>query len=119
MHRFILFLLLCVLPLQFALAASVDALTHASGGHHHDATPHFHELTGDVESVATDADESTPRTHGECGACHFAHSLAVLESHADISRTPCVARILLLVGDIHRRSAAAARPERPNWSALV
>lgn len=118
MRRFFILLLLCVLPLQLVLAASVDARLHASNDHH-DATSHPHEMTADVASEPADADESTPRSHGECGTSLCAHSPAILEMRAEFKPAARVASLDTMVRDAPLRSAAAERPERPNWSALV
>ena len=117
MRRFVFLLLLCVLPLQFALAASVDARLHAGGSHHHETTPHVHEMAVDSTPDFASADESSSRAHGECGACHFFHSVAMLGARADFKRPTGVASIVPNGGDAHHRNAATERPERPNWSA--
>ena len=121
MRSFIIFLLLCVLPLQFVLAADVDARLHAGSHHHHhhDATPHSHEIVNLVASDFTDSDESTPRNHGECGTSHCAHSPAMLATRAEFKPAIGIASLVLMDRDAQLRSAAAERPERPNWSALV
>ena len=118
MRRFVLLLLLCVLPFQFALAAAVDARAHAGTGHAHESAAFTHEnLTG--TAGAADVDETSPRSHGECGACHFCHCLAILGSRAEIRRAIGLASIDPSGRDQHHRNAATERPERPNWSRLV
>ena len=120
MRRFIILLLLCVLPLQFVLAASVDARLHAgSDHHHHDDTSHSHDVVADSAPDTVNADESSSRSHGECGACHSCHSVAMLGTRADLKRPTDVAAIDRSGRDAHHRNAATVRPERPNWSALV
>ena len=128
MRRFVILLLICVLPLQFALAASVDALEHASGEHPHDSAsrthaayaPHAAHLAdaGDTPDAA-DVDDSSTRSHAECAACHCFHLPAMLGTHADFRRAAVAALVNLFTRDDRHRSAAAERPERPNWSALV
>ena len=121
MRRFVLLLLLCVLPLQFALAAPVDARAHAGNGHAHESVASAHHglaaTAGDA--TATDADESSPRLHGECGACHLCHCLAILGSRADVRRAIDLASIDPSRRDQRHRNAATERPERPNWPLLV
>ena len=119
MRRFIILLLLCVLPLQFALAASVDARLHAGSDHHQDATPNSHEMTAESTVEAANTDETASRSHGECGACHLCHSVAMLGTRADFQRPTDVASIDPSGRDAPHCNAATERPERPNWSALV
>ena len=121
MRRLILLLMLCVLPLQFALAATVDARAHAGNGHAHESVAFAHDgLAATVSDAANaDADESSPRLHGECGACHLCHCLAILGSRADVRRAIDLASIDPSRRDQHHRNAATERPERPNWSILV
>lgn len=119
MRRFVLLLLLCVMPLQFALAASVDARLHSGNSHHRDTTSHWHEMAAESAPDIADADESSSRSHGECCACHFFHSLAMLATRADFMRSTAVVSIDPNGRDEHHRSAVTERPERPNWSALV
>ena len=120
MRRFALLLLLCVLPLQFSLAAAVDARLHADVRHHHDAS-HSNESSAqaDTDTDAANADDSLSRLYGECGACHCCHSAAMLDTRSDFKRPTSAARIDPNGGDAHPRSAATARPERPNWLSLV
>ena len=119
MRRFVLLLLLCVLPLQFALAATVDARAHAGNGHAHASAAFAHDGLAATVGDATDADESSPRSHGECGACHLCHCLAILGSRADVRRAIDLASIDPSRRDQHHRNAATERPERPNWPLLV
>lgn len=119
MRRFILLLLLCFLPLQFALAASVDTRLHAGDNHHHDAAPHSDIAAAESMADTAGADESSSRSHDECGACHFCHSVAMLGARTDFKRPTVVAGINPDGRDAHHRNAATERPERPNWSALV
>ncbi len=117
MRRFIILLLLCVLPLQFVLAANIDAHMHAGSDHQHDATSYSHEMT--ATPGIDNADESSPRSHGECSACHFYHSVAMLGTSADFKRPMEAASATPTSRDTQYRNAATERPERPNWSVLV
>ncbi len=120
MRRFITLLLLCVLPFQFVLAASVDATEHATGGHHHhDNALHLHDVASDIAADGAELDDSASRAHGECGACHFFHSPAMIEARADFEQVEIVTSISLSRRDQHHHSAVSQRPERPNWSRLV
>ncbi|WP_156863628.1 DUF2946 family protein [Casimicrobium huifangae] len=120
MRRFITLLLLCVLPFQFVLAASVDATEHATGGHrYHDNAFHSHDVAAEASAGALDTDDSASRAHGECGICHFFHSPAMIEARADFERAEIVAAISPNGREKHHRSAISERPERPNWSCLV
>jgi len=119
MRRFALFLLLCVLPLQFLLAASVDARLHVETRHHHDDASYPNEAASKPAPDSANADESSSRSHGDCGACHCFHSAAMLDTRDDFKRPKGAACIVPNGFDAHHRSASTARPERPNWSSLV
>jgi hypothetical protein len=119
MRRFIILLLLCVLPLQFALAAGVDARLHAGSAHHHEAASHSDEVTSELTVNPADTDGSSSRFHGECGDCHLCHSVAMFGMRADLKRPAAVASIDPSGRDAQHLNAASERPERPNWSALV
>ena len=113
MRRFVLLLLLCVLPLQFALAATADALEHASSGHEHEAVAHVHGLTDDTADTGS-RDASSPG-HGECGACHFFHTPAMTASGA---ATPSPANAMTVEARYGAQAfgqTASVRPERPKW----
>jgi cytochrome c553 len=120
MRRFIALLLLCFLPFQFVLAASVDATEHATGAHHHhDNTLHSHDVAAEASAGELDANDSASRAHGECGACHFFHSPAMIEARAVFARAASLTSVSPNNRDLHHRSAVGERPERPNWSRLV
>lgn len=118
MRRFVLLLLLCVLPLQFALAGAVDAFEHAGNGH----SEQSHAAVADQNVAAVDADDNddaSPRCHGECGTCHFFHSLALFGSR--IEALPIMSTTVALSPSSadHRNRVTALRPERPKWSQLA
>ncbi len=119
MRRFVLLLLLCVLPLQFSLAVPLDAIEHADGDHHHGTAAHSHEITAESTPDAVNVDESSLRMHSEGGSCHHHHSVAMFESSADFKRPVAVASIDPNRRDQHYRSATSEPPERPNWSFFV
>lgn len=115
MRRFVIFLLLCVLPLQFALAGAVDAFDHANDGH----SEHSHAAGADAKAVTVDSgsnDDSASRGHGDCGTCHFFHSLALFAPYADpIRLAPALDPPSRGSAD-HQNRVTALRPERPKWS---
>lgn len=112
MRRFVLLLLLCVLPLQFALAGAVDAFEHAGNGH----SEQSHAAVADQKVAAVDADDdASPRCHGECGTCHFFHSLALFGSGIEAFLIASAPVSLSPSSADHRNGVAALRPERPKW----
>jgi hypothetical protein len=121
-RRFLVLLLLCVFSFQLSLEASADALFHAGGGQHHDAmSPHAHEHEHDCEAPNGNPmlDDDAPRLHGECGECHGLHTVATLNERAEYNGRAGESSICLPGKIAAHRSAAAERPERPNWLALV
>ncbi len=123
MRRFVILLLLWVLPIQFGLAATVDALQHAPDGHSEFAHGHSHAVVIDDVSTNVDHDndaDASAKSHGECGACHHCvHSVPVLATSTDFKRFTNAAIVNPNEHDERYRNAATERPERPNWSALV
>ena len=118
MRRFIIFLLLCVLPLQFALAGAVDALEHADEGH----SEASHTSATGENSAAAESDDNedlSPRCHGECGNCHFFHSLALFGSRVAALAIQSAPDLLSLPSAEHKNRVTAQRPERPKWSQLA
>lgn len=119
MRRLIILLLLCVLQLQFALAAGADARFHAGGGEHHQGASHSHSAASDIGSDSIETDESSARTSGDCNVCHFAHLPMMLGSGATGTGLPREACDELSLRDQHCTKTSTERPERPNWSHLV
>lgn len=118
MRRFIILLLLCVLPLQFSLAGAVDAFEHANGGH----AEHSHDAAADAKLTAVDADSSddlSPRCQGECGHCHFFHSIALFGSRTEALAIPSAQVTLSPPSADHINRVTAQRPERPKWLQLA
>jgi hypothetical protein len=118
MCRFIQFLLLCVLPLQFALGGTVDAFEHARSGH----AEHSHAVLADVKEATGDAqndNDEAPRCNGECGICHFFHSFALFASRIEALTVASTAAAPSLHSAEHRNRVTALRPERPKWSQLA
>ena len=114
MRRFILLVLLIVLPLQFALAGAVDAFEHAGDRH----SEQSHTAGTDIQPDALDIDDDdnvSPRCHGECGTCHFFHSLAFLETLGQATAMTSAADVLSLSSADHQNRVTAQRPERPKW----
>jgi hypothetical protein len=122
MRRFFVLLLLWILPVQFGLAGTIEALEYSRGGHHEFASSHAHApSTADSTSNAASDNEADPsvRSHGECGACHFHHALAFFgQSHRDAC--PVVARNY--PGADHcdcPNDFTGLRPDRPQWLLLA
>jgi len=118
MRRFVLLLLLCVLPLQFALAGAVDAFEHAGNGH----SEQSHAAVADQKVAAVDADDNddaSPRCHGECGTCHFFHSLALFGSRIEARLMATTPVSLSPSSADHRNRVTALRPDRPKWLQLA
>ena len=114
MHRFVIFLLLFVLPLQFALAGAVDAFEHATDRH----SEHSHAAGTDITLDAVDVegnDNGSPRCFGECGTCHFFHSLAFFGSRVHAMTMMSAADALSPSSADHQNRVTAQRPERPKW----
>jgi hypothetical protein len=111
-------LLLCVLPLQFALAGAADAFEHAGDGH----SEQSHATVVDVKAAVIDADDNddaSPRCHGECGTCHFFHSLALFGSHIEAFAIASAPDALSPPSADHQNRVTAQRPERPKWLQLA
>jgi hypothetical protein len=121
MHRFVIFLLLCVLPLQFALAGAADAFEHAGDGH----SEQSHAIVADVKATVIDAfdtnhsDDASPRCHGECETCHVHHSLALFGSRIEALAITSAPDALSLPSADHQNRVTAQRPERPKWLQLA
>ena len=117
MHRFVVFLLLCVLPFQFALAGAVDAFEHAGAGH----SEHSHAAVADVTATveADNNDDASPPCHGECSTCHFCHSLALFASHVEALDITSAPDALSPPSADHQNRVTAQRPERPKWLLLA
>ncbi len=114
MRRFVIFLLLCVLPLQFALAGAVDVFDHANDGH----SEHSYVTVADAKVVGVDFgsnDDSSSRGHGDCGTCHFFHSLALFAPYADPIRLTPALDPPSPGNAVHQNRFTALRPERPKW----
>ena len=118
MRRFVLMLLLCVLPLQFALAGAVDAFEHAGNGH----SEQSHAAVADVKAAVLDIDDNddaSPRCHAECSTCHFFHSLALFGSCVEALLIASAPAALSPSSADHRNRVTALRPERPKWLQLA
>lgn len=122
MHRFFILLLLWILPVQFGLAGTIEALEYSRGGHHEFAPSNAHVAsTADVLSNAASDNDADPsvRSHGECGACHFHHALAFFDqSHRDA----CAVVARDKPSADHHDSPndfTGHRPDRPQWFLLA
>jgi hypothetical protein len=117
MQRFIVLLLIWILPIQFGLAATTHVLEHINGGHSHNAAPHEQAANGDVADA--DHHASTNSSHSDCGACDFFHSLALTVPDVASVRSAETSASVLVGASQRLRSASTVRPERPKWIALV
>jgi hypothetical protein len=117
MRRFVILLLLWVLPIQFGLAATVDAFEHAQGEHVHGDAQHSHDVV--VDAPNADAQDEASPGHGECGACHFAHSLALTALNAVATKPADGAALAALRNTESALSLSSVRPERPKWMSPV
>ena len=77
MHRWLLAILLLVVPFQLVWASAAPYCAHESGvsarkhfGHHE----HKHQAGGEVVSATDDADDSTGAFHADCESCHLGYS---------------------------------------------
>jgi hypothetical protein len=119
MKRFFVLLLLTILPLQFALAGAVDAFAHAGNGH----SEQSHAAVADLKAATMDADDykddASPRCHGECGTCHFFHSLVLFGSRVEALSIASAPAVLSPSSTDHQNRVTALRPERPKWLQLA
>ena len=122
MRRFVILLLLWVLPIQFGLAATVDALQHARGGHTEFASGHSHAVVFDDAAASVDGDndaDASAKSHGECGACHFFHSLAFLGNQRHDDFPAAESAITCVDSADPANDFTGLRPDRPQWLLLA
>jgi hypothetical protein len=117
MQRLVIFLLMWFLPIQFGLAATADVLGHAGGCHSHVAAMHGHDA--DVGAYESPQPPTPTSSHGDCGACHFFHSLALAVPSLAYAIPVDVSAFVALPLCVPLLKAAYVRPERPKWIALV
>ena len=122
MRRWLLLLMLVVLPMQFALAAAAAYCRHETGvakhfGHHQ----HQHHASGDhkaaLESVGDDSQTGTGLEDSDCEYCHLgaAHPLLqdIKQPGGTLDSVPVPEEVL---------SFSTRDPDildRPNWTSLA
>ncbi len=120
MRRFFLLLLLWILPIQFALAATIEAREYSRGGH--SEFTHAHAASANDISANRETDSDTDvsaRSHAECGVCHCHHSLAYL-GQSQHNASPAAARDVPSADHSDSPSDfTGLRPDRPQWFLLA
>lgn len=117
MRRLFILLLALILPTQMSWAAShfcdderlvAQAIAAAAGGEHVHEAAAAERSDAQVEKVADAC----------CGAAHGCHGLHHIMGHADLAfATSASTQVPAPSGAAPPLSGAAARIERPNWSA--
>lgn len=119
MRRFVVFLMLCLLPLQISWAAVADYCGHGQGETvqhfgHHDEGHDGHEAS----SEKSDPDKQTGKFNIGHDHCHLAVFLGLLSGTAVHASEQSALPPLRCDERIHA-SLALDRPERPKWYALA
>ncbi len=120
MRRWLLVLLLVLLPLQMVWAAAAGYCHHGQGAGashvgHHDHAAHGH---GAAEPGRADADrDAPPAADADCGHCH-GQCLGVL-AWVEAPRLDHPAGVQRPAGPRPHMALAASPPERPQWPALA
>ena len=119
MKRFLVFLLMCLLPYQMTLAAvmgiEMEAPTAAVQTAGEEAPCHH---AGDVSMADQAATDAGHAAHGHCGFCHFAGGSALPVANAPAAPLPAAQAPLAHAGT-QLPAPPAARPERPKWGSLA
>lgn len=116
MRRFIVLLVLCLLPTQIAWASAVEYVGHGQNeaiqhfGHHDDAHKAFSGHSSPDQQT-----EKSSLTHDHCHTVGFLGFLNDSVFHATLPP----ADSSLHTDEVAYLSATQDRPERPNWSALA
>ncbi|MBI5860930.1 MAG: hypothetical protein HZB64_01910 [Rhodocyclales bacterium] len=119
MRRFIVLLMLCLLPLQTSWAAVADYCGHGQGeavqhfGHHDDGHEGY-----EAYSKKSDPDKQPGKADLGHDHCHLAAFLGLLSGTAIHVPDQPVLSPLRCDEPIHS-SLALDRPERPKWRALA
>jgi hypothetical protein len=120
MRRFILIVMLIVLPLQASWGMVVAYGSHELA--ELAATPFAHEATDGDKGVAHVAtDKSSSGIDDDCAVCHLAHHSNVILPPLGIAAPAfrLVAFKSPVLSETLFTSFPSPRPERPNWSAAV
>ncbi len=129
MRKFVAFLMLVLLPLQFSVAVAARYCQHETGpgaAHfgHHEHSCHGGQAQAKpaadgkvAEGSCTENTKLPGANDHDCGACHAGCAAALTTPIKPIT----VATVSTAVGfhPTPPASAPAARPERPNWYALA
>lgn len=110
MKKYLLILLLIVLPFQFSWAAAAAYCQHEQGaathfGHH----GHQHKVHGNKADVSKTAD----KFHGDCESCHLFSHVSLISAAAEPAHCAAQDHLLPLTRDY--RSHIPAPPKRPDW----
>ena len=122
-RRWLLLLLLAVLPLQFASAAAASYCGHETGkarhfGHHE----HKHQSAGKSKSASSLPDSGSPDSTGtggdlDCEYCHLGAAHPLLQ---DFSQPRGVPNAVLTACEVPRfGSRDPDTLDRPNWASLA
>jgi hypothetical protein len=115
MRRFVLFLVVVLLPLQFAWGAVTAYCEHETGA----ASTHFgHHEHVHKAGQGKQADAKGGAQDNDCGTCHAA-GLPVLLTTSAGALANFVGQAPDLVLVEHPTSPALERPERPQWARLA
>lgn len=111
MKKFLLILLLAILPLQYSWSVAAVYCQHEASkvthfGHH----GHAHEAQADDDGAAKSK-------HGDCEVCHHAVQASVPAADAVLTVAPDAA--YAPPGALHYHSFIADGPPRPNWSLVA
>lgn len=116
MKKFLLLLLLTILPIQYAWSMAATYCQHEESkvskvshfGHH----GHQHQAQAGDQSDHDEQGQQS-KTHGDCEVCHHAVQASVLDDSSVI--TPAAAGALFAPSSPHYLSYIAEGPPRPNW----
>lgn len=111
MKKFLLILLLFMIPFQFSWAAAAVYCQHEQApsshfGHH----THQHK----AQDSNTDADKSVEKYHGDCESCHLFSHAPLISAAIKPARLDAQDHVLPRARDY--RSHIPAPPKRPNWT---
>lgn len=121
MRRWLLIVLLLVLPLQFAWAAGAPYCAHETApaaakhfGHHE----HLHQGGGDAALADDDGgNEGLGTYHADCEACHLGASATLPSPTVHIAAMPSGA--VLAAAQLPYRSHVPSGPERPDRAQAI
>jgi len=123
MTRWLLIVLMVLLPAQFSWAAAAPYCAHESNpvsfhvGHH----THVHEGTASAEAQYSASEPGTQKSErlpvSDHSDCHYCHGVAVqLAAPAALQFEPPERHVLLAVVTARLDDARPSRIERPKWA---